>query len=124
MKTRLNKTEAAKIDFLKIVGKEDFPSFVSFHRGDDALESVRIENGIPLSDELAAIKVKDIDFILFRAKKHGIVVPSVCVLNGGRFEVRRMSLEAFNRYECYMRDALTAKPASPARRRAGIRKEA
>jgi len=107
MKTRLNKTEAAKIDFLKSVGKEDFSLCATFSRGEEMMEAIRLENYIPGSDRLSAIKVKDVPFILITTKTFGIIVNSVGVQNGGRFEVHEMSNEAFGRYEEHLRKALS-----------------
>jgi hypothetical protein len=56
------------------------------------------------------IKVEGIEYMLFLTKQVGVIVDFVCKQNNdGRFELYRMSMKAYNEYERYMSELLTAR---------------
>ena len=102
MKATMTKRDAIKIDFIKSLNAEDFLLYCTYCRIEDAQEIVRMNYDLPTKDMPATIKVKDVDFILFKTKGVGVITDFVMKVNNDKYEVYEMSLKAFNEYEKYM----------------------
>jgi hypothetical protein len=109
MKATMTKTDVSKVNFIKSLNKEEYSLYHTYNRMIDVQEAIRIIYMLSLKDEPVPIKVKEIDFILFKTKKAGIVADLVCLENKGNFELYGMSVKAYNEYERYMSELLTSK---------------
>jgi hypothetical protein len=96
--------EYNKIEFLKRLKKENYSFYHSYHRIDEVQEAVSLNYLLPTSDFPAPVKVKDVDFILFKTKGVGIVVDIVCMHNENKFEMYKMNDKTYKEYEEFMKN--------------------
>ena len=100
--------DSNKIKFIQGLSTEDYSLYYTYNRIDEVQEVIRGHYGLPLKDTPKAIKVSSIDGILFITKNSGILADYICKENDGKFELYEMSLKAYNEYERYMIDLMTA----------------
>ncbi|MDR1226566.1 MAG: toprim domain-containing protein [Prevotellaceae bacterium] len=94
--------DLAKADFIKNLKKEDYNLRYTYNRMDEVQEIIRMNHLLPTKDMPLPIKVKDIDFILFKSKDNGVLADYMCVQNNEKFELYDMSMNTFNEYEKFM----------------------
>lgn len=100
--------DSNKIRFIKGLSKEEYSLYYTYNRIEDVQEVIRGNYQLPAKDTPKPIKVNNVDFILFITKSSGMIVDFVCKENNGTFELYEMSLKAYNEYERYMSDLMTA----------------
>lgn len=100
--------DSSKIRFIENLASEEYSLYHTYSRIEDVQEVIRMNYCLPCKDMPMPIKVANVDFILFTTKKIGVIVDFVCKENNGTFELYEMSLKAYNEYERYMSDLMTA----------------
>lgn len=106
---KLTKEDSVKIKFIQSLNEEAYTLHYTYNRIDEVQEIVRGNYLLPTKDTPNPIKVGNIEFILFYAKRTGVIADFICKKNNdGLFELYVMSLKACNEYERYMSDLMTA----------------
>lgn len=100
--------ELDKVNFIKSLKKEDYNPYCSYCRPEDVCEVVRMNYNLSSKDMPKLIKVEGVEYMLFLTKQIGVVVDFVCVQKDGKFELLEMSIKAYNEYERYMSELMTA----------------
>ena len=96
-----------KVSFIKSL-KDGYSLYHTYDRPEDVCEVVRMNYNLSSKDMPKLIKVEGVEYMLFLTNQIGIVIDFVCKLNNGRFELYEMSIKAYNEYEKYMRELITA----------------
>ena len=100
--------DSNKIRFIQGVSKEEYSLYYTYNTIEEVQEVIRGQYGLPSKDTPKAIKVANVDSILFITKGSGVLVDYLCKENDGKFELYEMSLKAYNEYESYMSSLMTA----------------
>ncbi|SHG31394.1 hypothetical protein [Dysgonomonas macrotermitis] len=100
--------DSNKVNFIKGLKKEDYNPYCSYCRPEDVCEVVRMNYNLSSKDMPKLIKVEGVDYMLFLTKQVGVVVDFVCIQRDGKFELLEMSIKAYNEYERYMSELMTA----------------
>jgi hypothetical protein len=96
------KEDIIKTDFIKKLKTEDYCLYYTYYTMDDVREIIRGEYLLPVSDTPVPVRVKGIDFILFKSNKLGILSNWMCIQNGDKYKLYEMSAKAYNEYEKYI----------------------
>ncbi len=100
--------ELNKVNFIKNLNKDAYNLYHTYSRIEDVQEVVRMNYSLSMKDMPKLIKVEGVEYMLFLTKQIGVVVDFVCVHKDGKFELLEMSLKAYNEYEKYMSELVTA----------------
>ena len=101
-------TDTKKVNFIKNLNKDAYSLYSSYCRPEDVCEVIRMNYNLSSKDMPKLIKVEGVEYMLFLTKQIGVVVDFVCVHKDGKFELLEMSLKAYNEYERYMSELMTA----------------
>lgn len=100
-------TDANKVNFIKSL-KDGYSLYHTYARPEDVCEVVRMNYNLSSKDMPKLIKVEGVEHMLFLTKQIGVVVDFVCKMNNSEFELYEMSVKAYNEYERYMSELITA----------------
>lgn len=75
---KLTKEDSAKIKFIKGLAKEAYTLHYTYNRIDEVQEVIIGNYLLPTKDIPNPIKVANIDFILFYAKRTGVIADFIC----------------------------------------------
>ncbi|MDR1223282.1 MAG: hypothetical protein LBL07_10475 [Tannerella sp.] len=98
----ITKRDTTKIDYMISLSNGDYNLYCTYNRIDEVQEVIRGNYCLPVSDTPAPVKVKNIDYIIFKTKDMGIIVDFVCIKRGDKFDLYEMNMNAYNEYERYM----------------------
>jgi len=90
------------INFVKTLNKNNFTLIHTYNRIDEVQEIIRHFYLLPRGDGPIAIKVKEIDFVLFKTKSLGLIVMYVCAVKNEKFELYEMNTKTYSDYETYI----------------------
>jgi hypothetical protein len=96
--------DTAKINYMSRLSDRDYTLYCTYNRIDEVQEVIRGNYCLPVSDTPVPVKVKNIDFIIFKTKGAGVIADFVCAKICDKFDLYEMNTGSYSNYEQYMRN--------------------